>query len=59
MNAQFGIDYGVLLEENRLLGRAIFVIDRAGRLWHVEYVQELTTEPDYERALAAAREAAG
>lgn len=59
MNQQFGIDYGVLLEENRLLGRAIFVIDRDGRLRHVEYVHELTMEPDYERALAAARESAG
>lgn len=58
MNEQFGIDYGVLLAENRLLGRAIFVIDPDGRLRHVEYVRELSTEPDYERALAVAREAA-
>ena len=59
MNAQFGVDYGVLMEENRLLGRAVFVIDREGRIRHAEYVRELTTEPDYAAALAAAREAAG
>ncbi len=58
MNPQFGIDYGVLLEENRLLGRAVFVIDREGVIRHAEYVRELTAEPDYEAALAAAREAA-
>ena len=58
MNQQFAIDYGVLIEENRLLGRAVFVIDREGRIRHVEYVRELTTEPDYAAALAAARDAA-
>ena len=57
MNAQFGIDYGVLLEENRLLGRAVFVIDREGRLRYVEHVHEISQEPDYAPALAAAREA--
>ena len=58
MNQQFAIDYGVLIEENRLLGRAVFVIDREGRIRHLEYVRELTTEPDYAAALAAARAAA-
>jgi thiol peroxidase len=58
MNPRFGIDYGVLIEENRLLGRAVFVIDREGRVVHAEYVRELTQEPDYAAALAAAREAA-
>jgi thiol peroxidase len=58
MNQQFGIDYGLLIEENRLLGRAVFVIDREGRICHLEYVRELTTEPDYAAALSAAREAA-
>ncbi|HEY4024849.1 MAG TPA: thiol peroxidase [Candidatus Dormibacteraeota bacterium] len=58
MNPRFGIDYGVLMDENRLLGRAVFVIDREGRIRHVEYVREQTTEPDYAAALAAAREAA-
>ncbi len=59
MNPQFGIDYGVLMEENRLLGRAVFVIDREGVIRHVEYVPELREEPDYEAALAVARQAAG
>jgi thiol peroxidase len=58
MNPQFGIDYGVLMEENHLLGRAVFVIDRGGRVRYAEYVREQTTEPDYAAVLAAAREAA-
>ena len=58
MNERFGVDYGVLLAENRLLGRAVFVIDRGGRIRYAEYVQDLTREPDYESALAAARQAA-
>ena len=59
MSERFGIDYGVLIEENRLLGRAVFVIDRDGVVRHAEYVRLLTQEPDYERALEAARQAAG
>ena len=59
MNPRFGIDYGLLIEENHLLGRAVFVIDREGTIRHAEYVHEISTEPDYGRALAAAREAAG
>lgn len=58
MNPRFGVDFGVLIEENRLLGRAVFVIDREGVVRHAEYVRELTEEPDYAVALAEAREAA-
>jgi thiol peroxidase len=55
---KFGQDYGVLLKEWRLLQRAVFVIDRQGRLAHVEYVADQMKEPDYTAALAAARRAA-
>jgi thioredoxin-dependent peroxiredoxin len=58
MNPRFGVDYGLLIEENHLLGRAVFVIDREGRVRHAEYVRELSQEPDYAAALAAARAAA-
>ncbi len=58
MNPRFGIDYGILLEENRLLGRAVFVIDREGRIRHAQYVREIAEEPDYAPVLAVAREAA-
>jgi thiol peroxidase len=56
---RFGQDYGVLLKEWRLLQRAVFVIDRDDRITHVEYVADQMAEPDYEAAVAAARQAAG
>jgi thioredoxin-dependent peroxiredoxin len=55
----FGRDYGVLVKEWRLLQRAVFVIDRSGRIAHAEYVADQMREPDYDAAIAAARRAAG
>jgi thiol peroxidase len=54
----FGVDYGVLIKENRLLARAVFVVGKDGRLVHVQYVREVASEPDYGAALEAARRAA-
>jgi thiol peroxidase len=54
----FGRDYGVLIEEWRLLQRSVFVIGRDDRLVHVEYVVDQLQEPDYAAAVAAARDAA-
>ncbi|MEQ9617966.1 MAG: thiol peroxidase [Deltaproteobacteria bacterium] len=55
-NASFGEAYGALIKENRLLARAIFVVDKDDNVKHVEYVGEITEEPDYESALSAVRE---
>jgi thiol peroxidase len=54
----FGLAYGVLVKEWRLLQRAVFVVDRTGRLTHVEYVADQMAEPDYTAALQATRLAA-
>jgi thioredoxin-dependent peroxiredoxin len=54
----FGQDYGVTQAEGPmagLLARAVVVIDPQGVVSHTELVPEITTEPDYEAALAAAR----
>ncbi len=56
-DAALGEAYGVLIKELRLLSRAVFVIDRAGVVRHAQYVAEITEEPDYEAALAAAQAA--
>ncbi|HET7464043.1 MAG TPA: thiol peroxidase [Longimicrobium sp.] len=56
---RFGEDYGVLLEEWRLLQRAVFVIDGDGRVAHAEYVADQMREPDYDAALAAIERLAG
>ena len=55
---QFGQDYGVLLKEWRLLQRAVFVIDRDGRITYAEYVPDQMREPDYDAAMEAVRQAA-
>ncbi|HEX9779908.1 MAG TPA: thiol peroxidase [bacterium] len=57
--ATFGAAYGVLVKELRLLTRSVFVIDARGAITHVEIVPEMTTHPDYDAAIAAAKKAAG
>jgi thiol peroxidase len=52
---RFGEDYGVLLEEWRLLQRAVFVIAPDGTIAHAEYVADQMKEPDHDAALAAIR----
>jgi len=49
----FGNAYGTHIKELRLESRAIFVVDRGGKLTHVEYVVEVGSHPDYDAALAA------
>jgi thioredoxin-dependent peroxiredoxin len=53
----FGIEYGVLIKEWRLLQRAVFVIDRIGTITYTEYVADQMQEPDYAAAVAAVRAA--
>ena len=55
-NASFGEAYGVLIKENRLLARSIFVVDKNNKVRHAEIVGEITQEPNYEAALKAVRE---
>ena len=56
-NEQFATDYGVLIKELRFLQRAVFVVGKDDKVKYVEYVQELPTEPDYDKAIAAAKAA--
>ncbi len=51
----FGLNFGVLIKELKLLARAVFVIGKDGKVAYREIVKEVTTEPDYKAALAAAR----
>jgi thiol peroxidase len=53
----FGEAYGVHIRELGLLARAVFVIGKDDKIAHAEYVREVTREPDYETALAAAKAA--
>jgi thiol peroxidase len=60
-NHSFGQNYGVLIEglPLPLLSRAVFVVDRAGKIAYCEYVPEVTAHPNYEKAVAALKSAAG
>jgi thiol peroxidase len=57
----FGEHYGVLIEglPIPLLSRAIFVVDKGGKITYCEYVPEVTEHPNYEKALEALKAAAG
>lgn len=53
----FGEAYGVHIKELRLLARSIFVIDSSDTVVYKEIVSEVGTHPNYEAAIAAAKEA--
>jgi len=57
-NKDFANAYGVLLGGSVLAGvtcRAIFVVDTNGIVTYKEIVPEITEEPEYDKALAAAQ----
>lgn len=62
-NQSFGKNWGVLFEESplpiKLLARSVFVVDPSGTVTYVEYVPEVTGEPNYAAALDALKKAAG
>lgn len=45
---------GTRMEENGLLARSIFVVSPDNKVEYVEYVEEVSNEPDYDKALKAA-----
>ncbi|TQC54137.1 thiol peroxidase [Mycoplasmopsis mucosicanis] len=49
---EFGIKSGTLLENVGLLTRAIFVLDEENKVIHVEYVKNVSDEPNYEDVYA-------
>ena len=57
----FGKNWGVLIESGlplKLLTRAVFVVDKNGKITYAEYVPEVTNHPNYDAALAALQAAA-
>lgn len=56
-DASFGQAFGTLIKELRIMSRAIFVVGKDNVIRHVEYVKELGDHPNYDAALAAARDA--
>jgi thiol peroxidase len=60
-NQSFGQAYGTLIEglPIPLLSRAIFVLDKSGQITYCEYVPEVASHPNYDKALEALKAAAG
>ena len=57
----FGKNWGVLIESGlplKLLARAVFVVDKAGKITYAEYVPEVTNHPNYDAAIDALKAAA-
>jgi len=49
----FGTNYGVVMEELRLLARSVFVLNDANEVVYTEIVSEGTNHPDYDKAIEA------
>ncbi|GAB3061003.1 thiol peroxidase [Salinicoccus sesuvii] len=49
----FGENYGVVMEELRLLARSVFILDENNEVVYVEYVPEGTDHPNYDKAIEA------
>lgn len=58
-DASFGNNWGVLIKELRLLARSVFVVDKDDVIRYVEIVPEVTSEPDYEKAIKALEKITG
>jgi thiol peroxidase len=53
MDRAFGRDFGVLIDELKILARAVFVLDAKGVVQYAQVVKEVASEPDYDAAIAA------
>jgi thiol peroxidase len=52
----FGQNWGMLIEELKILARGSFVVDADGKVVYAEVVPEVTDEPNYDAALAALKQ---
>lgn len=54
---KFGEDFGVMIDELKLHARSVFVLDSTGKVVYTEIVPEVTSEPNYDAAIAALKSA--
>lgn len=54
---EFGKAWGVMIDELKLLARAVYVLDSQGKVVYAEIVPEVTSEPNYDAALTALKSA--
>jgi thiol peroxidase len=53
----FGQDWGMMIEELKLLARGVFVLDANSNVVHAQVCDEVTAEPDYNAAMEALKSA--
>lgn len=57
---KFATEYGILIADGPLKGisaRAVFIVNKSGKVVYKELCEEITAEPNYEAALCAITEA--
>jgi len=59
LETDFGLKYGLIIKERRYLRRAVFIVDRTGRLTYVAYMQHNGLEPNYDEVIEAAKKTLG
>ncbi len=55
----FGRNWGMLIEELKILARGTFVLDKDGKVVYAQQVKEVAEEPNYDEPLKALKEVAG
>ena len=53
----FGRNWGMLIEELKILARGAFVLDKQGKVVHAEQVKEVRDEPNYDAAMEVLKNA--
>lgn len=48
---EFGLKYGFLIDELKLLSRGVVIVDKEGKVAYVEYVEEVSKEVDFNTAI--------
>lgn len=51
----FGLNYGFVIEEKRLLARGVVVLDKDNTVKYVEYVKNVSDHPDYDKVIEEAK----
>jgi len=59
LETDFGVKYGLLIKERRFFRRAVFIVDRDGKLTYVNYLPILGQEPSYDEVIAEAKRVLG
>lgn len=55
----FGQAWGLMIDELKLLARAVYVLDANGNVAYAQIVPEVASEPDYTKALEVLKKLAG